>query len=104
MLRESLAAPGKIIFVRSRFVISPLHCSAFSIQATYGQMTGQVAFNDGTSSGQVLDPDPDEADEICTYSRSRKVGNSIASIPKSKVQGIPVLCVLKKVSNFWGLL
>ena len=37
------------------------------------------------------------------YSRRQKVGNSITSIPKIKVEGIPALFVLKKVSNFLGV-
>ena len=36
------------------------------------------------------------------YSRSEKVGNLIASIPKSKAQGIPARFVLNPVSNFLG--
>ena len=31
------------------------------------------------------------------------VGISIASILKSDVSGIPALCVLHPVSNFWGV-
>ena len=36
------------------------------------------------------------------YSRSPKVGNPIASILKSHVQGIPALFGLNPVSNFLG--
>ena len=36
------------------------------------------------------------------YSRSSKVGNPIASILKSHVQGIPALFDLNPVSNFTG--
>ena len=36
------------------------------------------------------------------YSRSPKVGNPIASILKSNVQGIPALFGLNPVSNFMG--
>ena len=36
------------------------------------------------------------------YSRSQKVGNSIASILKSNVQGILALFGLNPVSNFMG--
>ena len=36
------------------------------------------------------------------YSRSQKVGNPIASILKSNVQGIPALFGLNPVSNFLG--
>ena len=36
------------------------------------------------------------------YSRSPKVGNPIASILKSHVQGIPALFDLNPVSNFTG--
>ena len=36
------------------------------------------------------------------YSRSRKVGNPIASIVKSNAQGIPALFDLNPVSNFMG--
>ena len=36
-------------------------------------------------------------------SRSRKVGNLIASILQSKVLGTPALFVLNPVSNFLGL-
>ena len=38
------------------------------------------------------------------YSRSPKVGNPIASILKSKVQGIPALFGLDSVSNFMGFI
>ena len=45
------------------------------------------------------------AEGVCSqsvkpYSRSPKVGNPIASIPKSNVQGIPALFGLNPVSNF----
>ena len=40
---------------------------------------------------------------MVTYSRSPKVGNPIASIPKSIVKGIPALFGLKPVSNFMGI-
>ena len=36
------------------------------------------------------------------YSRSQKVGNLIASILKSNVEGIPALFGLNPVSNFWA--
>ena len=36
------------------------------------------------------------------YSRSPKVGNPVASILKSHVQGIPALFGLNPVSNFMG--
>ena len=36
------------------------------------------------------------------YKRSPKVGNPIASILKSNVEGSPVLIVLDPVFNFWG--
>ena len=36
------------------------------------------------------------------YSRSQKVGNPIASILKSNVEGIPALFGLNQVSNFMG--
>ena len=39
---------------------------------------------------------------VCTYSRSPKVGNSIASSLKSNVWGIPALFGLNQVSNFMG--
>ena len=37
------------------------------------------------------------------YSRSPKVGNPIASILKSSVQGVPALFGLNPVSNFVGV-
>ena len=40
---------------------------------------------------------------IYIYSKSPKVGNPIASILKSNVQGIPALIVLNAVSNFFGV-
>ena len=39
---------------------------------------------------------------MVTYSRSQKVGNPIASILKSNVEGIPALFGLHPVSNFMG--
>ena len=36
------------------------------------------------------------------HKRSPKVGNPIASILKSNVEGSPVLIVLDPVFNFWG--
>ena len=38
------------------------------------------------------------------YSRSLKVGNPIASILKSNVEGIPARYVLNPFPTFWGLL
>ena len=40
------------------------------------------------------------SDRTYHYSRSPKVGNPIASVPKSNVQGIPALFGLNPVSNF----
>ena len=48
----------------------------------------------GTLNRGALHPQP--------YSRSQKVGNPIASILKSNVQGIPALFGLIPVSNFMG--
>ena len=53
---------------------------------------------------EILNPLIDPERQASPYSRSPTVGNPIASIPKSQVQGIciPALIVLNPVSNFCG--